>query len=470
MCSNENSSATTTSKTNTDLNQTIYPRSNSSSSSLSPVPHHQSLDYTETGGTPPIAATAVSSAVGPSSTSSPPSSVMPGLLPVGQNLIPPLDHYRIQLYNYAMVERLRCSQYPGTMPGTIHPSNYPPTPYGPRFALQMSLFHNRAFAPEEPKPQHSYIGLIAMAILSAPETKLVLSDIYQYILDNYPYFRTRGPGWRNSIRHNLSLNDCFVKAGRSANGKGHYWAIHPANLDDFKKGDFRRRKAQRKVRKHMGLAVDEEPNDSPSPPPLNSPLNPHHLQSLCHTPWALTNTSVLSNPISFYSSQTRKRQFDVASLLAPDDQFKHQSAAKRMLYSSPYHINPSPHHNYHQRGDLDEDIDVVASDYDGENPESSQDNSRLNDSPPQSIHLMTDSTISTSIHHRPLWYNHVTGLNAAAHTPMGPCVVDPRVFGRYYGQYMAAAQACRRLNLTNHNSSNNNNNNEISAELQSNDC
>ncbi|OTF70879.1 hypothetical protein BLA29_010934, partial [Euroglyphus maynei] len=68
-----------------------------------------------------------------------------------------------------------------------------------------------------------------------PDEKMVLADIYQYIMDNYSYFRNRGPGWRNSIRHNLSLNDCFVKSGRSANGKGHYWAIHPANLEDFKK-------------------------------------------------------------------------------------------------------------------------------------------------------------------------------------------------------------------------------------------
>lgn len=80
-------------------------------------------------------------------------------------------------------------------------------------------YRNPQFIPEEPKPQHSYIGLIAMAILSSADSKLVLSDIYQHILDHYPYFRSRGPGWRNSIRHNLSLNDCFIKSGRSANGK-----------------------------------------------------------------------------------------------------------------------------------------------------------------------------------------------------------------------------------------------------------
>lgn len=201
----------------------------------------------------------------------------------------PIEQYRIQLYQYAVAERLR---YPLLNP---FPAPLPCYPLFPR-TLQ----------PEEPKPQHSYIGLIAMAILSAPEGKLVLSDIYQHILDHYPYFRTRGPGWRNSIRHNLSLNDCFIKAGRSANGKGHYWAIHPANVEDFRKGDFRRRKAQRKVRKHMGLAVDEDGADSPSPPPLS--VSPPAIPG--------PSTPVFSAPNSKIPS--RKRQFDVASLLAPD--------------------------------------------------------------------------------------------------------------------------------------------------------
>lgn len=234
-----------------------------------------------------------------------------------------IDHYRLQLYNYAVAERLRL------YPPAVAPCY---APYGPRLALSMSLLQQRALQPEEPKPQHSYIGLIAMAILSSPERKLVLSDIYQHILDNYPYFRSRGPGWRNSIRHNLSLNDCFVKAGRSANGKGHYWAIHPANVEDFRKGDFRRRKAQRKVRKHMGLAVDDDGEDSPSPPPSSPP------------PTAL--------PLPFWgggrlAGPARKRQFDVASLLAPDD-----APEKRTRRDSSGEEEP------------EEDIDVVASDQD----------------------------------------------------------------------------------------------------------
>lgn len=194
-----------------------------------------------------------------------------------------------------------------------------------------SKFDPRLYrSPEEPKPQHSYIGLIAMAILSSPDSKLVLSDIYQYILDNYPYFRARGPGWRNSIRHNLSLNDCFIKSGRSANGKGHYWAVHPANVDDFNKGDFRRRKAQRKVRKHMGLAVDEE--DSPSPPPPSSPpagcwapvLTPTPISFVSQFPLiAASGVGSAVDSVTSCAPQLRKRQFDVASLLAPDDAHRH---------------------------------------------------------------------------------------------------------------------------------------------------
>ena len=181
-------------------------------------------------------------------TAAPPSSTPPTATPPSH----PLEQFRLQqLYTLALADRMRFLNPLWATPRPL--AHLPPTggptelPGFPGYKGMDPRFFGRG--PDEPKPQQSYIGLIAMAILSSADEKLVLADIYQYILDNFSYFRHRGPGWRNSIRHNLSLNDCFIKAGRAANGKGHYWAIHQACIDDFKKGDFRRRKAQRKVRR-----------------------------------------------------------------------------------------------------------------------------------------------------------------------------------------------------------------------------
>ncbi|XP_068599503.1 forkhead box Q2 [Brachionichthys hirsutus] len=102
------------------------------------------------------------------------------------------------------------------------------------------------------KPNQSYIALISKAILASEQKKLLLCDIYQWIMDQYPYFKSKDKNWRNSVRHNLSLNDCFIKAGRSDNGKGHFWAIHPSNYQDFSNGDYHCRRARRRVRRVVG--------------------------------------------------------------------------------------------------------------------------------------------------------------------------------------------------------------------------
>jgi len=98
------------------------------------------------------------------------------------------------------------------------------------------------------RPPYSYSALIAMAIQNhSQEKKLTLAQIYQYVAENFPFYKKSRAGWQNSIRHNLSLNDCFKKVPRDEDdpGKGNYWMLDPNCEKMFDNGNFRRKRKRR---------------------------------------------------------------------------------------------------------------------------------------------------------------------------------------------------------------------------------
>jgi hypothetical protein len=48
----------------------------------------------------------------------------------------------------------------------------------------------------EGKPPYSYATLIKYAIERSSENKLTLSQIYQWVIDHYPYYGSAGSGWK----------------------------------------------------------------------------------------------------------------------------------------------------------------------------------------------------------------------------------------------------------------------------------
>ena len=142
----------------------------------------------------------------------------------------------------------------------VSPIQSPSTPSTPRYSERDSSCctetkvnqdkeeeENKKKSVKQKKPAETYVSMIAKAMLANGLQRMSLSDLYAKIEELFPYYKTSTITWRNAVRHNLSINECFVKAGRADSGRGFYWTIHPSCVEVFKNGKYKRREARRRV-------------------------------------------------------------------------------------------------------------------------------------------------------------------------------------------------------------------------------
>uniref|UniRef100_A0A8D0L4W8 Forkhead box O3 n=1 Tax=Sphenodon punctatus TaxID=8508 RepID=A0A8D0L4W8_SPHPU len=197
----------------------------------------------------------------------------------------------------------------------------------------------------------SYADLITRAIESTPEKRLTLSQIYDWMVRCVPYFKDKGDsnssaGWKNSIRHNLSLHSRFIRVQNEGTGKSSWWMINP---DGGKGGKAPRRRAvsmdnSNKYTKSRGRAAkkkaalqtaQESSEDSPS-----------QLSK-----WPGSPTSRSSDELDAWTdfrSRTNSNASTISGRLSPimastelDDVQDDDAPLSPMLYSSPSSMSPS---------------------------------------------------------------------------------------------------------------------------------
>ncbi|XP_015985629.1 forkhead box protein M1 isoform X6 [Rousettus aegyptiacus] len=167
------------------------------------------------------------------------------------------------------------------------------------------------------RPPYSYMAMIQFAINSTERKRMTLKDIYTWIEDHFPYFKHMAkPGWKNSIRHNLSLHDMFVRE-TSANGKVSFWTIHPSanrylTLDQV----FKQKRPNPELRRNVTIKTELPlgarrkmkpllPRVSSYLVPIQFPVNqPLVLQPSVKVPLPLA-ASLMSSELARHSKRVR---------------------------------------------------------------------------------------------------------------------------------------------------------------------
>ena len=224
----------------------------------------------------------------------------------------------------------------------------------------------------EDKPPYSYVALCAMAIHSSPAKMMTLSQIYKFIMDNFPFYRKNSTRWQNSLRHNLSFNDCFVKVSKTSEhgGKGNYWTLHQDCTEMFQDGSFLRRKrrflskedeeAERQLKATAKAAEKERHNKTMTGnwDKTNHNIRPHYLPlnfEKSEKELLLSNEHIHHPHTQHHKikkENSRPKSFSIADILEKVEKKIDNDSHRITSTSSPptppfYHPHSPPHHHHY---------------------------------------------------------------------------------------------------------------------------
>uniref|UniRef100_A0AAY4E2V7 Fork-head domain-containing protein n=1 Tax=Denticeps clupeoides TaxID=299321 RepID=A0AAY4E2V7_9TELE len=194
------------------------------------------------------------------------------------------------------------------------------------------------------KPPYSYIALIAMAIANSAERKLTLGGIYKFITERFPFYRENSKKWQNSIRHNLTLNDCFVKIPREPGrpGKGNYWTLDPAAEDMFDNGSFLRRRKRFKRTDVSTYPGYVQGSSAFTPTPMGRPGYPKTLYPAMSSGYG-AQLPASPHPAMLHHYQAQPRMFSIDTLISSTPGTQHQPLLYPWFCEVLHHLLNSNH-------------------------------------------------------------------------------------------------------------------------------
>ncbi|KAM9328890.1 forkhead box protein N4 [Gastrophryne carolinensis] len=212
-----------------------------------------------------------------------------------------------------------------------------------------------------PKPIYSYSCLIAMALKNSKTGSLPVSEIYSFMKEHFPYFKTAPDGWKNSVRHNLSLNKCFEKVENKLSGssrKGCLWALNPAKIDKMEEEMQKwKRKDLPAIRRSMAnpdeldKLIMDRPENCKAPSKLTAP-EPSAITNIGSVPGRVPVPQLPPQPVMTLSLQSIPLHHQIQT------QARIASTSPAPAQSPPLHVVPqmaqSPmHHHVIGRGSSD---------------------------------------------------------------------------------------------------------------------